>query len=107
MSNKPDTFLMGMVWGTPLGKDPTNHRDSEYSSIPGPALNPLMILLKLELASGSALPRDKYNTGTILAISHQVMGTSPELIKVMSPYKVMLCYWEGTSWDQFQEKYWA
>ena len=47
------------------------------------------------LASGSALPRVKYDAGTILAISNQVMGISLELIVVMSPYEAMLHYMEG------------
>ena len=84
---------MELIWVKTLLT--TNPRDSEYVSIPEPTLNPLMILMKVELASGSALPREKYDAGTILAISYQVTGVSPELIKVMSPYKVMLCYWEG------------
>ena len=78
-----------------MGKDFTNPRDSEYGSIPEPALHPLMILMKVELASGSALPREKYNAGTILIISHQVMGVSPELIEMLSLYEVMLHYGEG------------
>ena len=71
-----------MTGGTPLGKDHTNPRISEYGSIPVPVLHPLMILMKVELASGSSLPREKYDAGMNLVISHQVMGFSPELIKV-------------------------
>ena len=88
-----------MTGGTPVGKDLTNPRDSEYGSIPEPTLNPLIILLKVELANGSALSRNKYNAETILAISHQVMGISPELIEVISPYETMLHYWEGNVLD--------
>ena len=51
--------------------------------------------MKVELTSGSALPRDKYDAGTIFMISHQVTGVSPELIEVMSPYEAMLHYPEG------------
>ena len=67
----------------------------EYGSIPEPVLHPLTILMKVELTSGSALPREKYDAGTILMISHQVIGVSPELIEVLSPYNVMLRYGEG------------
>ena len=62
--------------GTPMGKDLTNPGDSEYGSIPEPVLHPLMILMKGELATGSALPRENYNVGTSLTISHLVMGVS-------------------------------
>ena len=58
-------------------------------------MNLLTILLKVESASGSALPRHNYYTGTILAISHQIMGVIPNLIKVMIPYEAMLHYQEG------------
>ena len=92
MSKECDTSLLEMTWRTPMGKDLTNPRHSKYGSIPEPALNPLMILLKVEFTNGSALPRDKYDAGNILALGHQVMGISPELIKVMSPHEVMLCY---------------
>ena len=73
-----------------MGKDLTYPRDSKYGSIPEPTLNPLMILLKVELANGSALPREKYDAGTILMISHQVTHVSPELIEMLSPYEAML-----------------
>ena len=95
MSNECDMSLLGLTGGTPMGEDFTNPTDSEYGPIPEPILNPSMILLKVELNSESALPRDKYDAGTILVISCQVMGVSPELIKVMSPYEAMLHYWEG------------
>ena len=89
MSKECDTSLLDVTGGTPMGEYPTNPRESKYGSILEPALNPLTLLLKVELSNGSALPRDKSDAGTILAISHQVMG--------ISPYKVivMLCYWEG------------
>ena len=87
-------FLSRCEGGTPMGKDLTIPRDSEYGSIPESALHPLKILMKMELASGSALPRVKYDAGTILMISHQVTWVSPELIEVLSPYELMLHYME-------------
>ena len=78
-----------------MGEDLTNPRDSKYSSIPKAALNPLMILMIVELTSGSALPRDEYDAGTNVMIRCEVMGVSHELIVVISPYEVMLHYWEG------------
>ena len=50
-----------------------------------------MILMKVELA----LPREKYDAGTILTISHQLMRVSPDPIEVLSPYYVILHYWVG------------
>ena len=78
-----------------MSEDLTNPRNSEYGSIPKPVLNPLTILMKVELTSGSVLPRGKYDAGTILMISHQVMGVSPELIEVLSPSEAMLLYGVG------------
>ena len=95
MSNECDTSLVGMTWETPMGEDITNPRNSEYGSIPKHVLNPLTILMKVEPTNGSTLPRENYDTGTILMISHQVMGVSPELIEVLSPYEAMLQYGEG------------
>ena len=57
--------FIGCNWRNYLGKDPTNPRGSEHGLITEPALNPLMILLKVKLTSGSAWPRDKYDDGTI------------------------------------------
>ena len=51
--------------------------------------------MKAEFTDGSALPREKYDAGTTLMISHQVMRVSPELIEVLNPYEAMLHYWEG------------
>ena len=62
-----------------------------------------MILMKVELTSGSPLPRDKYDVWTILMISHQVTGVILELTEVLSHYEVILCYHKGMSWDWLWE----
>ena len=61
--------------------------------------------MNVELASWSTLPREKYDTRTILMISHQVMGVSPELThRGAKPYEVMLCYKEGNVLEQIEDE---